>query len=213
MPQIKLAPSILSADHAHVNQEIKQVEPLAKLIHVDIMDGVFVPNKTFKPDFVQTIQTPIPLDVHLMVHDPSNDLIKAFIDAGAHSITVHQEACSNLTQTINFIKQQNTNVCIALKPKTPLDTILPVLDLLNMVLIMTVEPGEAGQAFIAQPLQKVTKLRELKPDLDIEVDGGVSKETIRQCYDAGANVFVAGSAIFKKQDRVHAINDLLAQLP
>ncbi len=210
MPQIKLAPSILSADFSKINEEIKDVKSYARLIHVDIMDGVFVPQKTFDAGFVKKIKTKIPLDVHLMVQNPSEQYIKNFISAGAASITVHQEACQNLKKTILYIKAQKINACVALRPPTPLSTIFPVLDILDMVLIMTVEPGMAGQKFISEPLAKVRELRRLEPNLDIEVDGGINPQTIRPCFDAGANVFVAGSAIFKQKNRAAAIAELLA---
>tara|TARA_Y100000310_G_C20704099_1_gene833166 strand:+ start:20346 stop:20987 length:642 start_codon:yes stop_codon:yes gene_type:complete len=212
MPKIKLAPSILSADENNINKEIEQVAHYAKLIHVDIMDGIFVPQTTWTSDFVKTIKTKIPLDVHLMVQDPSDEYLKGFIDANAYSITVHQEACSDLQHTLEFIKKNNTKTCIALKPNTPLKKISEFIDQIDMVLIMTVEPGKAGQAFIPGPLKKAEELRKLKPNLDIEVDGGINKATINSCYKSGANVFVAGSAIFKQLDRIKAIKELLNNL-
>tara|TARA_Y100000310_G_scaffold251653_1_gene258222 strand:+ start:140 stop:781 length:642 start_codon:yes stop_codon:yes gene_type:complete len=212
MPSIKLAPSILSADQDIINQEIKLVEPFAGFIHVDIMDGKFVPQTTWTPEFVKTIKTKVPLDVHLMVENPSNEYLKSFIDAGASSISIHQETCTDLLQSINFIKKNKTKACVAINPHTPLSTIKQYLDLIDMVLIMTVEPGKAGQKFMTAPLKKVKELRKLKPNLDIEADGGINKETISTSYNAGANVFVAGSAIFKQEDRIQTIKDMLSQL-
>ncbi|HLC60824.1 MAG TPA: ribulose-phosphate 3-epimerase [Candidatus Nanoarchaeia archaeon] len=212
MPKIKLAPSILSADFSKINDEIKEVEKYSDLIHVDIMDGVFVPPTTVDSDFVKKIKTKVPLDVHLMVHEPGDSYIKGFIDAGAHSITVHEEACKNPERQINFIKMNKVKAAISIKPKTYLEKIKKYLNMVDMVLIMTVEPGWAGQKFIADAMPKVRELRRLKPKLDIEVDGGINPYTARAAYDSGANVFVAGNAIFGQKNRVKAINDILNSL-
>ena len=212
MPKIKIAPSILSADLSKIDQEIKEVEKYSDLIHVDIMDGIFVPPTTVGSDFLKTIKTKIPLDVHLMVHEPSDSYIKEFIDAGAGSITIHQEACINPLKQIGFIKKNNTKAAISIKPNTSLDKIIKYLDIVDMVLIMTVEPGWAGQKFIEGTMEKVRELRKLKPKLDIEVDGGINSYTARAAYDAGANVFVAGTSIFGKNDRMAAIKEMLNSL-
>jgi len=209
MPKIKIAPSILSADLSKVNQEIKEVEKYADLIHVDIMDGIFVPPTTVDADFVKTIKTKVPLDVHLMVHEPSNSYIKGFIDAGACSITIHEEACKNPSEQLDFIKKNKTKAAVSIKPNTSLDKIKKYLDIVDMVLIMTVEPGWAGQKFIASTMPKVKELRNLKPNLDIEVDGGINPITARIAYDEGANVFVAGTSIFGKKDRIEAIKEIM----
>ncbi len=212
MLKIKIAPSILSADLSHVNEEIKQIEKYANLIHVDIMDGIFVPPTTIGSDFAKTIKTKIPLDVHLMVHEPSNSYIKGFIDAGADSITIHEEACKNPFEQINFIKKNKINATISIKPNTPLEKIKKYLDAVDMVLVMTVEPGWAGQKFIESTMAKIKELRKLKPNMDIEVDGGINPYTARVAFDAGANVFVAGSSIFGEKDRVAAIREILNSL-
>ena len=212
MPRIKIAPSILSADLSKVNEEIKEVEKYANLIHVDIMDGIFVPNATVDANFVKTIRTKVPLDVHLMVHEPSNYYLKGFIDAGACSITIHEEACKDPAKQIDFIRQNKIKPAISIKPKTPLDRIKKYLGMVDMVLIMTVEPGWAGQKFIQDVMPKVRELRKLKPKLDIEVDGGINYYTARTAYDEGANVFVAGTSIFGKKDRVAAIKEILSSL-
>ncbi len=212
MPKIKIAPSILSADLAKVNEEIKEVEKYADLIHVDIMDGIFVPPTTIDSAFVKTIKTKIPLDVHLMVHEPSDSYIKGFIDAGAYLITVHEEACKDPAKQLSFIKRNNTKAAISIKPNTPLDKIKDYLGMVDMVLVMTVEPGWAGQKFIESAMPKVEVLRKMKPNLDIEVDGGINPITAGIAFDAGANVFVAGSAIFGKQDRAAAIKEILQGL-
>src|SRR3989338_2229776 len=140
MPKIKIAPSILSADLSKINNEIKEVEKYADLIHVDIMDGIFVPPVTVDSSFVKTIKTKVPLDVHLMVHEPSDSYIKGFIHAGAYSITIHEEACRNPSKQINFIKENKIKAAISIKPNTSLDKIKKYLDIVDMVLIMTVEP-------------------------------------------------------------------------
>src|SRR3990167_1581031 len=212
MQRIKLAPSILSADFSKINDEIKEVEKYSDLIHVDIMDGIFVPPTTVDSNFVKKIKTKVPLYVHLMVHEPSDSYIKGFIDAGASSITVHEEACKNPEKQINFIKMNKAKAAISIKPKTPLENIKKYLDMVDMVLIMTVEPGWAGQKFMAETMPKVRELRKFKPKLDIEVDGGINPYTARVAYDEGANVFVAGTAIFGKKDRIGAIKEILNSL-
>ncbi len=212
MPKIKIAPSILSADLSRINEELKEVEKFSDLIHVDIMDGIFVPPVTVDAAFVKKIITKVPLDVHLMVHEPTDSYIKGFIDAGASSITVHEEACKNPSRQIEFIKKNKLKAAISIKPKTPLDKIRSYLDKVDMVLIMTVEPGWAGQKFIESAMPKVKELRKLKPRLDIEVDGGINPYTAMVAYEAGANVFVAGTSIFGKKDRVQAIREILSSL-
>ena len=212
MPRIKIAPSILSADKSKINEEIKEVEKFSDLIHVDIMDGIFVPPTTINADFVRTIKTKIPLDVHLMVHEPSNSYIKEFIDAGAHSITIHEEACRKPINQIEFIKKNKVKAAISIKPDTSLEKIKKYLGIVDMVLIMTVEPGWAGQKFIESALEKVRELRKLKPRLDIEVDGGINPYTAGSAYEAGANVFVAGTSVFGQKDRAAAIKEILKGL-
>ena len=212
MPRIKLAPSILSSDLLRINNEINEVEKYSDMIHVDIMDGIFVPPTTVDANFVKTIKTKVPLDVHLMVHEPSDSYLRKFIDAGAYSITIHEEACKNPVEQINFIKNKNIKSAISIKPNTPLDKIKNYLGLVDMVLIMTVEPGWAGQKFIESAMPKVAELRKLKPNLDIEVDGGINSYTARIAFDAGANVFVAGSSIFGQKDRISAIKEILNSL-
>lgn len=210
--KIKIAPSILSANLSKINDEIREVEKYSDLIHVDIMDGIFVPPTTVDANFVKTIKTKVPLDVHLMVHEPSDSYLKGFIDAGARSITIHEEACKNPSHQLGFIKKNGLKAAISIKPKTPLDKIKKYLDKVDMVLIMTVEPGWAGQKFIQSTMLRVRELRKLEPKLDIEVDGGINPYTARIAYDAGANVFVAGTSIFGKKDRVAAIREILGSL-
>jgi len=210
--KIKIAPSILSADLSKVNEEIKEIEEYADLIHVDIMDGIFVPPTTVDAKFVKAIKTRLPLDVHLMVHEPSVSYLKDFINAGSYSITIHEEACREPLKQINFIRKCKAKAAISIKPNTPLDKIKPYLDSVDMALIMTVEPGWAGQKFIDSATSKIREIRMLKPKLDIEVDGGINSYTARLALEAGANIFVAGSSIFGKNDRKAAIKDIISSL-
>lgn len=209
-----IAPSILSADFCRLKDEIQAVEAAkADWIHVDVMDGHFVPNITIGPPVVEKIRkvTKLPLDVHLMIEN-ADHYIPAFRDAGADIISVHAEACPHLQRTLSLIRKVGAKPAVALNPATPLFFLDHVWDDLDMVLIMTVNPGFGGQAFIPEMLNKVQtlskKAERVKPDLKIEVDGGVSPKTIGDLKKAGANVFVAGSAIFGAKDYTKAIQDL-----
>lgn len=208
--KLKIAPSLLSADYRKINMEIKEIEEHADLFHVDVMDGIFVPPKTpfLNLDFVKTIQSSKPLDVHLMVDEPSDELLQGYIDAGASSITIHVEACKKPDHQLDFIKNAGVKTAISLKPKTPLKKITPHLEKVNMVLVMTVEPGWAGQQFMKDMMPKMEELRHMKPALDIQVDGGIDPMTAPVAKKAGANIFVAGSSIFGKKDRIAAITQL-----
>lgn len=211
---IKIAPSILSADFAKLGEEIKDVEKGgADYIHVDVMDGHFVPNITIGPLIVEAIRpvTKLPLDVHLMIEQP--DLyIKEFVRAGADIITVHVEASKHLHRTIQLIKSEGVKAGVVLNPHTPIELILHILEDIDMVLFMTVNPGFGGQSFIPQVLPKIKALadmiKERNLSVDIEVDGGINEETAKQCVAAGANVLVAGSFIYNKPDRHAAIQSL-----
>jgi len=202
----KIAPSILSADFTRLGQQIKDVEQAgADYIHVDVMDGHFVPNITIGPMIVKAAArvTDLPLDVHLMISEPDK-FIKAFAEAGAGMITVHAEAVTHLHRTIHFIRDQGVRPAVALNPATPLDILQYILKDLDMVLLMTVNPGFEGQAFIPEVIPKIRELRERVEDLgltlEIEVDGGIGPDTIGQVSAAGADVFVAGSAIYYSDD-------------
>ena len=208
---IKIAPSILSADFAKLGEEIKDVERGgADYIHVDVMDGHFVPNITIGPLIVEAIRpiTTLPLDVHLMIENP-DQYIPQFAKAGADIITVHVEACPHLHRTIQLIKENGVKAGVVLSPATPVDTIQHVIEDVDMVLLMSVNPGFGGQTFIPQVLPKIYAVTEMAKSkglsIDIEVDGGVNIETAKQCIDAGANVLVAGSAIYNENDRGAAI--------
>ncbi|WP_369902983.1 ribulose-phosphate 3-epimerase [Bacillus manliponensis] len=208
---IKIAPSILSADFSKLGEEIKDVEKGgADYIHVDVMDGHFVPNITIGPLIVEAIRpiTSLPLDVHLMIKNPDM-YIPAFAKAGADIITVHVEACPHLYRTIQLIKSQGIKAGVVLNPHTPISAIEHVLEDIDMVLLMTVNPGFGGQKFIHSVLPKIKQvahmIQERNLSVEIEVDGGVNTETAKLCVEAGANVLVAGSAVYNEKDRGAAI--------
>ena len=209
---VKIAPSILSADFAKLGEEIIAVERAgADYIHVDVMDGHFVPNITIGPLIVEAIRpvTKLPLDVHLMIENP-DQYIEAFAKAGADYITVHVEACRHLHRTIQHIKSFGIKAGVVLNPATPVDTIQHILKDIDMVLLMTVNPGFGGQAFIPEVLPKIRKVKEMADsigkEIEIEIDGGVNPETAKLCIEAGANVLVAGSAIYNQEDYAAAIS-------
>lgn len=202
---IKIAPSILSADFFEIREEIKDVEKGgADYIHVDVMDGHFVPNITIGPLIVEAIRpiTSLPLDVHLMIENPDN-YIPTFAKAGADIITVHVETCPHLHRTIQLIKSHGIKAGVVLNPHTPVSIIEHVLEDIDMVLLMTVNPGFGGQKFIHSVLPKIKQVaemvRERNLQVEIEVDGGVNAETARLCVEAGANVLVAGSAVYNQK--------------
>ena len=211
----KIAPSILSADFSKLGQEIQDVEKGgADYIHVDVMDGHFVPNITIGPLIVDAIQpvTSLPLDVHLMIENPDN-YIQMFADAGASIITVHQEACIHLHRTIQLIKSEKVKAGVVINPATPVEMIKDILPEVDLVLIMTVNPGFGGQSFIQQTVRKIEQValwrKEYDLSFEIEVDGGVNADTAKLCTDAGADVLVAGSAVFDQFDRQEAIKEII----
>lgn len=211
---VKIAPSILSADFARLGEEIKDVERGgADYIHVDVMDGHFVPNITIGPLIVDAIRpvTKLPLDVHLMIENP-DQYIEAFAKAGANYITVHVEASRHLHRTIQLIKSTGVKAGVVLNPATPVESLKHIIEEVDMVLLMSVNPGFGGQKFISSVVPKIRQVKELadalNPELEIEVDGGVNEETAKLCIEAGANVLVAGSAVFNKEDRGAAIASL-----
>lgn len=213
--KILIAPSILSADFGRINEEIHSVEKAADMIHVDIMDGHFVPNITFGAPVVSKMKCGRPMDVHLMIQHPENyleDFAKAVSKAhGKRSdcyLTVHQETCPHLHRVIQQIKKLGCRAAVALNPATPLYTIEPVLSELDMVLLMTVNPGFGGQEFISSVLPKITALRKKAPRLNIEVDGGINDKTAKLAIKAGANILVAGFYVFGSRDRLAAIESL-----
>jgi ribulose-phosphate 3-epimerase len=202
----KIAPSILSADFTRLGEEIQSVEKAgADLIHVDVMDGHFVPNITIGPLIVEAARraTHLPLDVHLMISDP-DAYVDDFVQSGADSITVHAEAVEHLHRSIQRVRMAGAKAAVSLNPATPLHGLEYVLEDLDMVLLMTVNPGFGGQAFIRSVLPKIKRLRRILDErglnVEIEVDGGIGPETIGEVSRAGADVFVAGSAIFLSED-------------
>ncbi|GKV55635.1 ribulose-phosphate 3-epimerase [Sporosarcina sp. NCCP-2222] len=208
---VKIAPSILSADFSKLGEEVKEVEKAgAELIHIDVMDGHFVPNITMGPIVVEALRpvTTLPLDVHLMIENPDN-YIEQFAKAGADYITVHVEACRHLHRTLQLIKSYGVKPGVVLNPHTPVETIQHVLEDIDMVLFMTVNPGFGGQKFIHSVLPKVEQLatiiRERNLSIEIEIDGGINEETIVPCVKAGATIFVAGSAIYNEAARAEAL--------
>jgi len=195
---IHIAPSLLSADFSDLKNEVINIEKAgATHLHLDVMDGAFVPNITFGKDVISAIRkhTKLIFDIHMMVENPER-YIKDMVDAGANSITIHAESTKHLDRAINLIKSYGVKACVALNPATPISIVENVAYLLDMILVMSVNPGFGGQKFIPQALDKIQKLRELYPDIDIEVDGGINDKTAKLAKTAGANVLVAGSYVF-----------------
>ena len=213
---IKIAPSILAANFAKLGQEVKEVEAAgAELIHIDVMDGHFVPNISFGSIVLDAIRplTSLPLDVHLMIENP-DQYIEQFAKAGADYITVHVEACRHLHRTIQLIRSYGVKPGVVLNPHTPIESIQHVLEDIDMVLFMTVNPGFGGQKFISSVVPKIAALSKIIKErgltIYIEIDGGITAETIVPCAEAGANIFVAGSAIYNQEDRAAALQQIKA---
>lgn len=205
---IRISPSILSSDYANLESELAKISN-ADLIHIDVMDGHFVPNITIGIPVIKALKRvcDIPFDVHLMISNPY-DYAEAFANAGADIICFHAESDSCIQATIDRILYLGKKPALAVKPDTEIDVVLPYLDKLAMVLVMTVEPGFGGQSFMERVLPKIRKIREIRPDIDIEVDGGVDFSTVTLAAEAGANVFVAGSAVFGSDSPSDAIGIL-----
>ena len=211
---IKIAPSILSADFSKLGEEIIKIAVAgADMVHIDVMDGHFVPNLTLGAPIVKSLRkiTDLPFDVHLMINNPEN-LIDDFIDAGADIITVHMESTNHLHRLIQKIKSKGVKAAVSLNPATPLNTLDEILSDLDMVLLMSVNPGFGGQSFIPSTLDKLARLREMitakNLNIDIQVDGGINVETAPEVIKHGANILVAGSAVYGSKD----IKDTIAKL-
>ena len=211
---VKIAPSILAADFSILAKEVTDVEQGgADYIHIDVMDGGFVPNISFGPVVIEAIRplTSLPFDVHLMIEEPERYIID-FVNVGSDLISVHVEACRHLHRTIYQIKEHGVKAGVVLNPATPVEMVREILPDIDLVLLMTVNPGFGGQTFIPAVLNKIEQISRYKEEhglnFEIEVDGGINQETGRLCVEKGANVLVAGSAIFKESDRKKAIQIL-----
>jgi ribulose-phosphate 3-epimerase len=211
---IKIAPSILSADFSKLGDEIKAVEDAgADWIHVDVMDGHFVPNITIGPPVIESIRkvTDLPLDVHLMIEN-ADCYIKSFADAGADILTVHVEACRHLNRTLQSIREHKVKAGVVLNPATPRSSLEAVLHEIDMVLLMTVNPGFGGQSFIPSMLDKISNLSDImsnyEDEIELQVDGGVKPDNAGDIKESGATILVAGSAIFNSKDYTKAIQTL-----
>ncbi len=218
MSNNKIAPSILAADYANFASELKRIEETsAEYVHIDIMDGQFVPNITFGADVVASMRkhSKLVFDCHLMVVNPER-FVDAFAQAGADIMTIHAESTLHIHGALQKIKKAGMKAGVVINPGTPVSAIEPVLSLVDQVLIMTVNPGFGGQAFIPEMLEKVQKVAKIRDEkgynFDIEVDGGVDNKTIKACYQAGANVFVAGSYLFKASDLTAQVETLRVAL-
>ena len=206
MKKIQISPSILSADFSQLGNEIKRLEQGgADMIHVDVMDNHFVPNLTIGPPVIKSLRkhTKLPFDVHLMI-DPVHKYIKNFAEAGSDIITIHPEATKSLEESINHIKSFKKKVGVSLNPDTKIDVIKDVLSQIDLVLIMSVYPGFGGQKFMPEVIEKITNLKRIKDDMklnfDIEVDGGVNFDNNQMIIEAGANILVSGTTIFKENN-------------
>jgi len=214
MQQIQIAPSILSADFSRLGEEIRAVDQAgAEVIHVDVMDGHFVPNITIGPLVVKAVRqvTAKVVDVHLMIEN-ADRYLESFAEAGADWITVHVEACPHLNRTVTRIRELGKKAGVVLNPATPLETLDYILEEVDLVMLMSVNPGFGGQSFIPSTLRKISRLKkridELGLNVGIEIDGGISSATITLVAEAGANIFVAGSAIYGKTDYQSVIKEL-----
>lgn len=202
---LKISPSILASDYANLQSELDRIST-SDMIHIDVMDGHFVPNISIGAPVVAACKKVcnVPFDVHLMISNPL-DYVEDFANAGADIICFHTECDSDTEQTIDKILSLGKKAALAIKPATPIDEVVKYLDKISMVLVMTVEPGFGGQSFMESTMPKIEAIRKINPDIDIEVDGGINADTVKIAAKAGANVFVAGSAVFKSENPAETI--------
>lgn len=202
---LKISPSILASDYANLQSELDRIST-SDMIHIDVMDGHFVPNISIGAPVVAACKKVcnVPFDVHLMISNPL-DYAEDFAKAGADIICFHTECDSDTEQTIDKILSLSKKAALAIKPATPIDEVVKYLDKISMVLVMTVEPGFGGQSFMESTMPKIEAIRKINPDIDIEVDGGINADTVKIAAKAGANVFVAGSAVFKSENPAETI--------
>jgi ribulose-phosphate 3-epimerase len=205
--KVEIAPSILSADFSKLGAEIAEIEPYSDRIHVDVMDGHFVPNISFGAPVMQWIDSKLPLDVHLMIEHPWR-YYEDFVKAGASIIIIHEEVCDDMRARLLEIKNLGVDAGICIKPDTEVEKIEDVLDIVDQVLVMTVEPGFGGQKFMPEMIPKVVQLREMGYKGDIGIDGGITDESANVCIEAGANLLIAGSYVFGAKDRRAKVESL-----
>lgn len=214
MSKIKISPSMLSADFANLESELKKItKDGADYIHLDVMDGSFVPNITIGNEVIKSLRkhSDLPFDTHLMIDNPDKH-IEAFVDAGSDIITIHEEACTHLDRTLSLIKSYGVKAGVSLVPSTPADTLDYIMDKVDLILVMSVNPGFGGQKFIPSQLKKIAEIRQkidaTGRDIDLQVDGGINEDTAHAVIAAGANVLVSGSYIFKSGDYKKAMEIL-----